>query len=191
MYYFEEIEDALYGHFVHYLKTNNSVLIIPDKCSYIYLYSLSTNKCDILAMNTSNSVSCGILPISYPSCVLSRNEHYLIAFSYFNTDVRSDVHTDIFLFDLKIRKTWKSNIENNEGTEVTIRSDMKKEELLCFGYLRQCWNSQEFLNIRFLSNDLIQCMNAYFSIEIIHIMNPTDHLCINIDNFIETHDEEM
>eukprot|EP01084_Bolivina_argentea_P231281 390059_1 len=47
VYFFEQIEGILCDHFIHYFKTKNSVLIIPNECKDIYLYSLSTNKCQI------------------------------------------------------------------------------------------------------------------------------------------------
>eukprot|EP01084_Bolivina_argentea_P130479 230328_1 len=142
---------------VHYFKTKNCVLIIPSEPQCIYLYSLSTNNCQIFPIN----ISC---PMSYPKAVCSRNEQYIIVFGNLNNNIN--------VFDLKLRKTWTSNIKKDTFVrEVTIISDINKEELLCFGYIRQCWASSKFIRTRFLPYYLIKLIDAYFAFEIIHMMN--------------------
>ncbi len=160
----ENLADYLRSTNHVFLKINKSCIVHYLRSTKIFWFSILTNKCET---------------IYWPQGVLSRNEQYIIVFSV--------LQNNIWICDLKLQKSWKSNIKTwkIDIKYTVIISDIKKEELLCFGYIRFLWKILQCEQILFPPFYLMKMIDAFFTIETIHIMNKDKHLCINIDKLLQ------
>eukprot|EP01084_Bolivina_argentea_P240260 403688_1 len=158
---------------IHYLKSKSCVLIVPGGSKHMYLYHLSTKQCKHIPMRMHSYFR--------GSSILTRNEQYFI-------EIVVNISTsEIHVYDLKRYSKWISNIclpTNVKNCQAMIRSNIGKEEMLTFGYVRDCWNGSEFNNIQYPPLYLVKLIDSFHVIETVHIMTAERHFCINVDHII-------
>eukprot|EP01084_Bolivina_argentea_P215186 365308_1 len=166
---------------MHYLKSRDSVLLLYGKRqdvklykdygmdSKLYLYSLLTKQCESLPIKL-------LINIKFSESVLTRDEKYVI--------LCGGGH--FYVVNLKEMSIIKKEISVPciQTGKMIIVSDEKVEELLSFGYIRNCWNLPSFSNIIYPPFYLTQLMNSYFTKEMIHMISAASHFSINVDKII-------
>merc|ERR1712130_230157 len=118
--------------------------------------------------------------------VSTKNEQYAIAFGgnqgRSNSKVRSD---DIFVYNVKNKTLRKSMVicpKKAYYTAAMIR-DTYRDELIVFGFVNQCFASQEFENMQQFSSGFMQFLCQWVSNEYIHLIIPysCQHWRISVD----------
>lgn len=166
-------QNALHYHSVVYLKSKNCLLILTEDTNKMYSYSLETNEASLLSLELPVIHTC------HTGVVITRNEQYLIIFSPKDKQ-------EIWIIDLNINEIRKSDIKckHTSVAMVVLRDDLSKSRIIAFGFIRQCWNLKEFSKTRYPEKEIIIMIMTYLVQEIIHVLRPGKHYCINADDII-------
>eukprot|EP01084_Bolivina_argentea_P100609 180588_1 len=112
------------------------------------------------------------LPKSMESfgCVVTTNEKYILMFGGSYNYVTMD---DIYIMDTLSMTIVKSNMKcpNNGDFYAHLEFGFMSNDLIVFGFIRNCWNRQEFVGLRKPSDDIIEMIQMFHFTEIIHLFD--------------------
>eukprot|EP01084_Bolivina_argentea_P309916 536128_1 len=172
---------------LHLIETYNNIhwtwdsrtksLVKKSDLSYItnnlqcYLYSLTNNKYDVSNITIRSN-------LLNPKGVVTRDLRYCI---FLNQQNRN-----ILIIDMHLKISTTSAFATLfENMCPAIHSDHVKDELLTFGFIRNCWNSPDFATLLFPPYVLIKNIDQCYINEKIYITNTNINYCMNIDKIIE------
>eukprot|EP01084_Bolivina_argentea_P128081 226453_1 len=96
---------------------------------------------------------------------------------------------DILIYDTKNRSFTKSKIRcpHKDAYFGAITNDGKHDEMLCFGFVNDCYKANNFGDVQLLPFALVQLVNSYFCHEELHLFEKQGkrHWKINIDVILQ------
>ena len=119
------------------------------------------------------------LPISiyYAAEILTTDEKYLILFGGVFGENTMDKIDDIYIVDIMNNLCYKSKIKcpiKAMRLNAYLMVDGDRNELLIEGFVRNCWNDEQFGDMRYLSDDVILVIVSYFSADFVHLFDKSD-----------------
>eukprot|EP01084_Bolivina_argentea_P001091 1996_1 len=168
-------------HRLIYLKSKNILLSIGglsrgNAIDTIYSFDITLNKWSKLKQKLP-------IPNCLFGCISTRNDKYIILFGGGKTD-------KIYVLNTKTMKFRKSGICcPKKGRFQAINMNNKgREQLLCFGFINELWNTNKFNNLMKLPFYLTNIITQYVAIEMVHLIHAATgaHWKINVDDIITT-----
>ena len=186
---FTEFSDGLQGHRLIHIKSNGIVLLFGGENYHniydsLYQYSVSHKVWNKLNISMPK-------PLSHFGIVSTRCERYVIILGgivdVLNYDV--DDSDDIFIYDTKNNSFSKSNVlcPKKAAYHAIIINDMDHDEVLTFGYIRDCYKKDSFADLQVLPPHLIRFILNWVCYEYIHLIENQgipDHSKINVDHIL-------
>eukprot|EP01084_Bolivina_argentea_P058486 106803_1 len=162
-----------------YMKRKQMIyLLIPTIRKHIYRYSVATNVWQKIHFHALSFIYSTFLSYnrsfnSYKAqkinCFPTSNEKYIVLFggSYFYKK------NYIQFIDVENLAILKSNIKCpvEDTFDCYLLAQYKTDDLTVCGFIRRCWNSKLFENIRFPSYDAIAVIKLFYCIEDIHLFD--------------------
>eukprot|EP01083_Nonionella_stella_P192596 711828_1 len=145
----------------------------------IYSFDITLNKWSKLKQK---------LPMANHSfgCISTRNDKYIILFG----GAMSGKSDKIYILNTKTMKFRESGIGCPiAGRFQAINMNNKGgEQLLCFGFINELWNTNKFNNLIKLPFYLTNIITQYVAIEMVHLIhqNSGSHWKMNVDDIITT-----
>ena len=131
----------------------------------IYSYSISNKKWNTLSTQLP-------IPLCYFGYVLTKDEKKIIIFGGFS--IYWENMNAIYICDIDTMKFKKADIlcpTLNSIYGAVIMDCYDNNELLTYGYLRLIWKSKLFLNLRFISMDVILIINSMYCMEYVYLLD--------------------
>eukprot|EP01084_Bolivina_argentea_P264519 448094_1 len=168
------------GHFM-YLKSKRTITLFDRVKSEIHEFQLWDNKCI--------KYKCESIPfLRVASIVATKNEQYFIVLGGFKGF--AELSKCIFLFDVKNKAFLQSSLECPEAGSynATIMRDDIMDELMVFGYVNQCFATDEFVSVQKLPFYLIKLINRWICNEWIYLVQYISgkHWKIHVDSIIQS-----
>ena len=146
---------------VFYRKSSNELWI--KNVSDLYKYDVCSNIMSQVVLTKENFSSFGALKEF--GCLMTCNERYLV--------ILGDSHDAIYVIDMITCKTRASKVKcpknGKTGFYACLMGNDDTMSIATEGYIRQCWNSQEFIGIRCPSLDVINMIKSFYGTWYIHL----------------------
>lgn len=184
IYKFDEIELIRHGGsddgtpesmrdvYVQYLPSKNAILIIPGyTTTYVYMYYPDKWDCrhkwDLTLDNEKRDAD----------CVITADERFVIIFTR-----RIQI---IDLYKMCLRKTDIRPPNNKSTNKAVIRNDKYLQNIITFGFVRNCWKYPAFKGIDLLPVYLTKIIEKYYHYEVVHVLiEGGSHWTISVDRII-------
>eukprot|EP01084_Bolivina_argentea_P015570 29176_1 len=122
--------------------------------------------------------------------VATTNERYIIILGGTDAILGSNYADAIFIYDTRNNVFVKSKIKCPEEAEYNaiLMNDSKRNEMITFGFVRDCYKAETFVGVRSLPQYLIKIVCCYFCIEEIYLLkrNSGLHWKINVDCILQS-----
>ena len=185
----ESITTGLRKHSMIYLKSQQCILVFggryQDKVfDTIYKYSIVNQKWIELDIKMPrNMCSFGI--------VKTREERFIILFGGSNLLNKLN---EIYIYDTMMNAWSKSSVTTpiiSTFRAAISNNDSAQDEKLCFGYIRNCYNEDEFIDLQALPYYLIKFISKWVSNEDIYLIQTSNTAAeaemwtMNIDSILQ------
>eukprot|EP01084_Bolivina_argentea_P092450 166312_1 len=185
------INDAYFGGYGSvYLSLKQSILFIGGSCFH-YPYEWTTNNMYLYNTNngkvskTNNTLP---IPLAFFGYVLTRNQKYVVIFGGIIDD-KQEKTDDIYILNTDMMTFRKSVIKCpcKDSFQAILFCDEHREQIITFGFIRQCWKSKQFLTLQYPPNYICQLINQWFVDEYVHLIaqtttfNQRNHFKIKFD----------
>ena len=122
--------------------------------------------------------------------VKTRNERFIIILGGF--DAQSNGCDDIYIYDTNNNLFSQSKIScpAKSGFYATISNDPEGDELITFGFINDCYKSNNFQNVQVLPFYLIQLISHWLCIQEIYLLQygvkGGGHWKIDVDDILQS-----
>eukprot|EP01084_Bolivina_argentea_P083569 151311_1 len=123
-------------------------------------------------------------------CAITTNEDFVILLG---GSKDADMETDnISVINLKTNAILISDIvcPNTNNYHAIIMADELNEELVVFGFIRQCWQNELFSSILFPHDSILKLIRSWYSVDYLYLQECNDtsthHWKISVDDIINS-----
>lgn len=163
-------------HIIHFLskavflQSKRSIIaygMAQNGISMICEYSLASN--EWIVRETSS-----LRPHFHggPAIVVTSDERYIISCGEYEGFYHAPYHNSIVIYDVKKDTFTESDIKfpgSGDVGNAVLMANPKRDELLTFGFVKQCFRDPLFKNMQNLPKYLIQMMAKWFCFETLHL----------------------
>lgn len=175
--------DGNFFKLLHLKKKKNVILFDPNN-GVMHTYQTWNN--EWVPSKIKNEYE----PISNQAYVSTANEQHIIGLSgVIRVSYPSVCGHYITMFDVrdKVLKTLKAKCPVTTGlVRAVMMTNEKRDEVMVYGFVNQCFESEEYQNIQRLPKYLIQLISQWISNEYIHLIDQMtgNHWKIHIDEIL-------